>query len=345
MNNLAKNLFFRTLILSGVERVFRHRNRRRALILTYHNVVRKPQVPFCWSALSEKSFLEQIRFLKKYYNVIHLSSLVDMIRSGKPLEETLAAITFDDGFMNNYEIAYPILKQYNCPATIFVNTGNVDHDIVWTEKVYLMIRKTNRKVLDLRPFGMGLHDIRTAGKKDAAKQYICNSLKQIPVDKKDFILVKIKELLGVDVFPLDKDFRTLTWKAIEEMYNSGLVDFGAHTVNHEILPACTDDKMRTEIFESSRALKEKLHKKSLVFSYPNGNLDKRALPVFQKSGVKSAVSCREGLCRPNEDLFDLPRISIASNTSIARFRLLTSEFIFSFKKLFTYRDVKYRGWN
>ncbi|MBF0478654.1 MAG: polysaccharide deacetylase family protein [Candidatus Omnitrophica bacterium] len=88
-------------------------------VLMYHNVeVLDHQAP---NWVSPEEFDWQMSFLRKHhYNVITLTELVDRIKAGSKMPHNTVAITFDDGNYNNYQYAYPILKKYKIPATIFL---------------------------------------------------------------------------------------------------------------------------------------------------------------------------------------------------------------------------------
>jgi peptidoglycan/xylan/chitin deacetylase (PgdA/CDA1 family) len=77
--------------------------------------------------VSDKTFLRQMRFLKEHhYNVVPLETVYDLIKNKKKIPMRTIAITFDDGYKDNYTYAFPILKKYNFPATIFVIVNEVE---------------------------------------------------------------------------------------------------------------------------------------------------------------------------------------------------------------------------
>lgn len=95
-----------------------------APILMYHSIderCRQTKLSVC-----PRSFERQMAFLHEHsYNVVALKALVDMIKNNTPLPPKTVAITFDDGYENNYVCAFPALKKYKIPATIFVIINNI----------------------------------------------------------------------------------------------------------------------------------------------------------------------------------------------------------------------------
>src|SRR5262245_54886386 len=107
---------------------------RRFQILGYHKVS-PDQHPF-FEPLHPDTFEQQMRFLKSCYTVLSLAELVSRSMRGD-VPERAVAITFDDGYRDNYEYAFPILKKYQFPATIFVATGAIGtRELIWHDQIF-----------------------------------------------------------------------------------------------------------------------------------------------------------------------------------------------------------------
>ncbi|MFA6357107.1 MAG: polysaccharide deacetylase family protein [Candidatus Omnitrophota bacterium] len=88
-------------------------------ILMYHNIGHEAGSFY----VSPENFAKQMEYIKKHgYEVITLDELVESTKDKKPLKRNKVVITFDDGYKDNFEYAYPILKKYGFPATIFIIT-------------------------------------------------------------------------------------------------------------------------------------------------------------------------------------------------------------------------------
>ena len=118
-----------------MERGFRDANYK-VPIVCYHSV--SPQYNSGAFRITPNAFEEQISYLTHHYNVIPLSAFVDQIYKGQALKNTVI-VTFDDGYRDNYIYAYPILKKYKCPATIFLPTAFIEREIVITEDKEVLI--------------------------------------------------------------------------------------------------------------------------------------------------------------------------------------------------------------
>ena len=115
---------------SGLFHVLRFLNRNEPVVLCYHRVVEdfKKESEYSLSELlvSKRSFGRQLRFLRKYYNIISMDSLVDSFEGRFELPKYSLLITFDDGYKDNFSCGYPLLKQSNVPAVIFITTNFID---------------------------------------------------------------------------------------------------------------------------------------------------------------------------------------------------------------------------
>src|SRR5690606_11379545 len=90
-------------------------------------------------------FETQMRYLNRHYRVMPLADLAGLLGTGRPLREPVAAVTFDDGYRDNYTSAFPVLRRLGVPATIFLATGYIGGDrVFWWDAVGIMIAKAGR---------------------------------------------------------------------------------------------------------------------------------------------------------------------------------------------------------
>lgn len=123
MKRLSVILFAVALILGSAVFVFL-KTAYVVPVLMYHAIDQNDKVTKL--SVRPESFARQMEFLhKNKYNVVTLDKIVSYLRNKEPMPPKTIAITFDDGFYNNYKYAYPVLKKYNIPAAIFVIVGNI----------------------------------------------------------------------------------------------------------------------------------------------------------------------------------------------------------------------------
>lgn len=303
----------------------------------YHGVVKEELSPFCWTQISEKKFEYQINYLKKRYTILKLSEVVHRMQNNLPLRRNTAVVTFDDGYKNNYTIAYPILKKMQIPATIFLVTGCIGKgSMCWPDILYSGIRDSREKEIDLRQFGLKQYPIRTLKEREKANEEIVQYLKSIPSDKKEVLLKEIIRRLRVEINMKSNPFELLNWEEIKVMDQEGFIEFGGHTVTHNILSQMNVHEMEREMIESCRTIEGHLGKRCPWFAYPNGrkrDFNAKAKDILKANGILCGLSTIPGLNNSMDDLFELRRISIGSNTSNARFICLISGLLFRLKSL------------
>jgi len=279
----------------------------RFYIIPYHMIVDEPNG--FYPETSTHVFEKQIVHLAKNYKIISLDEIVERVKNKRSLRRCVV-ITFDDGFRDNYEIAYPILRKYNVPATIFLTTGYIENGTApWFIKLRYIFMKTERTHLQLSHKGTTISlPMRTRKEKfaasDKAMAYLkcCNDRDRLP------ILDILCEKLGVSTFEGLNNLM-LTWDQIREMAENGIY-FGAHTVTHPILSQTSLRIAEREIQESKKTIEEKIGKPVSSFAYPFGkksqyNAD--IFPILQNLGFECAVTTNVAPNIYDTNLYELNR--------------------------------------
>jgi peptidoglycan/xylan/chitin deacetylase (PgdA/CDA1 family) len=260
---------------------------------------------------STRDFEKQIAHLARNYKVISLDEIVERVKKRNSLRSCVA-ITFDDGFRDNYENAYPILKKYNVPATIFLTTGYIeDGTAPWFIKLRYIFMKTekNRFQFSLNDKTISL-PMRTREEKFAASDRAMACLKACPDEERLALLDRLCEELEINDFR-ELNNLMLTWDQVKEMSENG-ISFGAHTVSHPVLSRIPMEKAEKEIRESKKTIEEKVGKSVASFAYPFGKKAQYSPAMFDmlsELGFKCAVTCENGVNDLDTNLFELRRSS------------------------------------
>jgi peptidoglycan/xylan/chitin deacetylase (PgdA/CDA1 family)/CelD/BcsL family acetyltransferase involved in cellulose biosynthesis len=274
-------------------------------ILYYHRV-NDDQDPF-FPAMSTDLFRRQMRFLAKHYRVVSLGSLLEHLNSDST--ETVVAVTFDDGYQDNYNNAFPILRDYGIAATIFLTTGSIDSDEpLWFERLAEAVKNTSRESIDLEIDVPRRVWMRTPGERLEANGRIFGLLRTLKDVERRRWLNRLLEELAV---PLSVPVRRsmLTWDQVREMGRLG-VDFGGHTVSHPFLSQLSRDAAVREICEPKRRIEEELQKQVLFFAYPNGRAEDFApwnKELLREAGYRAAATTIWGMNNRSTDAMELRR--------------------------------------
>jgi len=307
---------------AGAFAPFRMLNRSKPLILMYHRFSENVD----GVSTSARCFNQQLYYLAEHYRIVPLSELARHLTSGQPVPPGLAVITIDDGYRDCYDIAYPILRARNIPATAFVVTDFIDQATwLWTDKVRYLTASASGTLLETtiedQPLRIAL-DGQHSRLKGAER--VNTQLKLISDEAKNDAICEISEQLGVTI-PTSPppQYLPLTWEQIRELDSSG-VEIGSHTVTHPILTRISVDKLRYELRESRARLESELGHKVELLGYPNGDHNEAVQVEAARAGYTCAVAADYGLNNGRTNLLALKRIHTEQN--IAQFAKSTSGF-------------------
>jgi peptidoglycan/xylan/chitin deacetylase (PgdA/CDA1 family) len=299
-------------------------------ILLYHRV---GPAGANWSLqpLSPDIFKEQIDYFSRSGEIISLEVLANYMKEGKSLPKKTVVITFDDGYYDNYMYAYPILKRFKVPATIFLTTGHISSDeLFWWDKVGYILQHAKTQRIDLGD--MGSHSLESAKDKAKAHGNITKKLKNISEDIKNLAIEKISEVSGVDIpRGLGREL-IMSWNDVKEMHNSG-IDFGAHSVNHPLLTNVPLERAKWEITQSKKDVENSLGVEVRTFSYPNGDCNAELKGLCEKAGFVCAASVSPShLIRASDSVYSLSRISMTEYPNL--YKLVSSGFQEDYTRVF-----------
>lgn len=297
-------------------------NRHRFPILMYHRFSRKEE----FGKTSQTTFESHLNYLTKHYRLISLDELVEYGHKGESVPPRSVAITIDDGYRDFYDVAFPVLKKFDLPATLYVVTGFIDgKNWIWTDKARYICGNTAVKRCEIIIGGKKIElRLSDSHSRLEAAGSINSELKKMPDEEKDSMLLDFASRMGVTVPNLPSDeFGPLGWDKAREMLEDKIY-IGSHTANHPILTNVSDDALEMELRMSKSTLEEKLQTASVHFCYPNGNVSKRERDAAEQAGYVSAVTTELRLCENGDDLFSLPRID--AEPEMHRFVQATSGF-------------------
>ncbi len=291
----------------GISFPYIHRQKRSIFqILIYHRV-NDENAPI-FSGIPVNVFFKQAEILNKYFNVLPLEELVE--RAAKDdVPPNAVAITFDDGYKDNYTNAFPILKKYNLPATIFLVTGSIDSGTpLWHDRVFNAFRQTKTAAINIDGKEYSLETI--PEKLIALNAFQRNLWISNPVKRDNLVNDLMNEL---DVQDNNCSIEhMLSWQEICEMSERGIT-FGAHTVTHPILSQMPLEEAVDEIGTSKKTIEDRIKKKVRLFAYPVGrktDFDESIKQALRDTGFLGAVTTIWGNNNYHTDPVELKRIKV-----------------------------------
>jgi peptidoglycan/xylan/chitin deacetylase (PgdA/CDA1 family) len=311
----AKHIAAGFLFHVGGVNLLRSWRRNRGVILAYHRVLPAGSDDLSFTQpgmyVMQETFETQIRYLTRHYRLVALDDLL-----ARPFDRT-CAITFDDGWLDNYEYAFPLLKKYGVPATIFIATGQVGTGRwPWPDRIcyYIHNAPAGRFAEALasalpsnranRDNGGGL----PADRHLAAEQVV-QRLKALEHDLLDQVMTQVDCDFADLNAKLHQKRPWMNWDEVVEMSAAGIV-FGSHTRSHVILTRVSGAEARVEIQDSRLDLSARLDKPTTAFCYPNGAYDPELVRMVSDAGYSLAVTTKRGLIDHSANPMTLNRLMI-----------------------------------
>ena len=322
MRKALKKLFYGAVQASGLTGLALRLNRRQVPVLLYHGVAaqRWPGVLDCEKKhIFAKDFERQLVFIKENFQVIPLSRYAASLRGGEPRPAGCAVITFDDGYADNHEVAFPLLRKHGLPATVFLAADFVTKGApLWVDRLAWACERSElgdwKDPMEGTRFPLG-----TDAGKTACYLGVKRRLKLLPDAEREELVERICEALLDSRTPEPPAlFSPLSREQVREMADSGLIEIGSHGCRHAILTALSEDDARREIVESKRLLEIFCGRPVTSFSYPNGACNPELAKMTAAAGYDCAVAGGLRLNDPEgTDRLAIQRVALAEDDSEA----------------------------
>jgi peptidoglycan/xylan/chitin deacetylase (PgdA/CDA1 family) len=303
--------------MSGFRFLFEHLSPAgpgaRLSILIFHRVLENDD-PLLPSEPDRRRFEAQMLWVRRWFNVLPLGEAVRRL-GARTLPARSLAITFDDGYANNYNVALPVLTRLGLPATFFVASGYLDGGRMFNDTVIEAVRRCRDEVLDLGELQLGRHPLRAVAERRAAVDRLLPALIHLPADERESKVAAIAERCGSS---LPRDLM-MTSDQVAKLHAAGM-SVGAHTSSHPILPTLNSEAATREIVLGRSRLEEITGAPVELFAYPNGkpgqDYDRTHVQMVRDLGFEGAVSTAIGFATAGSDLFQLPRFTPWDRSSL-----------------------------
>ena len=278
-------------------------------ILIFHRVTPQPD-PLFAGEVDAARFDSICSWVKRWYQVLPLGKAVQCLRD-HCLPARALAITFDDGYADNHDVALPILQRHGLPATFFIASGFLDGGCMWNDCVVEAIRHYRGDMLDLPDHlpiaGHRLELGSWASKRRAIDQVLSGIKYQAPHIRAESAISVVRAAAGT--VPVDL---MMSSRQVANMTKAGMT-VGGHTVGHPILAHLSESEAFHELQLGRTTLESITQAPVDLLAYPNGQPDvdyaRREVMLAARAGFKAAVSTAPGVSRVGADLFQLPRFT------------------------------------
>lgn len=281
--------------------------RPRLSIAIFHRVMPRPD-PLFPEEMHAERFDRLLTMLKQAFCIVTLGQALALQAAGR-LPRRALAITFDDGYADNAEVALPILQRQGLKATFFVATGFLDGGRMFNDTVIECLRETRVDDIDLAEWGLGPCKLDAEAPRRRAIDALLPKVKYMSLLEREQFLRRLLSLAGDPTLPADLMMRS---GQVVELHRAGM-EIGGHTVNHPILRVLPDAEAEVEIATGRDRLQSLIGAPVEVFAYPNGkpgqDYDSRHVEMVRRLGFKAAVSTSPGVATFGPHVHELPRFS------------------------------------
>jgi peptidoglycan/xylan/chitin deacetylase (PgdA/CDA1 family) len=260
---------------------------RRPLVLVYHRIAFLPSDR--WGlAVSPEAFDAQLRLLRRFFRPVALHALLDAVQ--REDGRGCVAVTFDDGYADNYSAALPLLEKHGIPATFFVTSDPVEtgREFWWDE--------LERQVAPARYLDRW------------------HELAALTANERD-------RLLGARA-PARESHRPMAPGELRSLAASPLVEIGSHARTHSNLTHLSQDEVRDEVEGGRLAVQRMTGRDVTLFSYPFGAFSDDTDRVVRAAGFRAACTSISASIAPGHDVFRIPRCNVTNVSGLGFLRLV-----------------------
>jgi peptidoglycan/xylan/chitin deacetylase (PgdA/CDA1 family) len=271
--------------------------------------------------------LEQVIvfFMNRGYQFLSLDDAYNVIMSGKT-DKRFVCLTFDDGYKDTYEVAFPLLRKHRIPFAMYVATAIPEFSYVfWVFMLDDLIG--NRGCISFEHDDCSYYfDTNTRTKKENAYLAIEKLINSTNSSRRAVLFREIFGRYGYDIGKFTREL-AITWEQIREMSRDSLVTVGAHTVNHLDLSTLSDDEVVDEILMGKQMLEAHIERAVEHFAYPFGCMpavSQREFSLTKALEFKTCATTRHGyLCAEHQKYLErLPRILVDESSEIEQIDIL-----------------------
>jgi peptidoglycan/xylan/chitin deacetylase (PgdA/CDA1 family) len=259
-------------------------------ILMYHRFTDEPG----GGEVSRDNFRKQVAYIRRYYHPMTLETLCGYLESEERVPRNAIVITVDDGYRDFYDIAWPVLREYSVPATLFATTGFISGDLwLWPDKITWLLDNANKNssAFQWQSLVVKENELKT----DARRVWkrLIDFLLSVPDEEKHQVIAALASTWSLE--PPDQAperFAACSWDQLRQLQAAG-IEIGGHTVTHPTLGRVSDEQAKRELSECWSRIEQELGRKPCSFCYPNGmpgDFSADLMKLVEDSGFRCAVA-------------------------------------------------------
>ena len=308
----AKRWLKKALLRSSILRTASRFAPSAAVVLMYHSIAEDERATEHILGVSRgrTSFEAHMETLARHFSPVSIEDVAQFAESGRQLPPRAVAVTFDDGFADNYDIALPILNRYGVPATFYIMVDAVANGALpWYCRIRFAFSTTAKSDWS-NPTSNQKYTFRSPMERKAVMTAAWESAAKMTGKQQQDFVSGIEKSLEIEPIKGRNGFM-LTWEEVRALKKAGHI-IGAHTLSHPNLAHVSASEARSEIVGSRDTLEKEMGEPVEHFSYPHPALNPQwsslTHDITREAGFKSAVLTTPGPVRTGDDPLALRRI-------------------------------------
>lgn len=290
--------------------------RGRILVLFYHRINEKP-VDLHHLCVSTGNFEQHMRYVKRNYPILRFED------DWMDIAQDSVVITFDDGYLDNYENAVPVLNALEIPATFFISSSCLDgnREFWWDELETILLSSKDipgRFYLEDERYGCEWNTGSYEERKNCYWAIRSMMLQLTDRRRREAWMEQLWKWSGIPRWSREGN-AAITKEICRKMAKFPNITIGCHTVSHPGLSRLTQEEQRREITGAKAELESLLRKEIVVMSYPHGMYDARTVQICKGAGLVKSATTKPALAEPEGDLYEIPRFGV-KNWNLFEFR-------------------------
>lgn len=289
-------------------------------VLMYHRILPVEDIRYHLEEpgmiVTPDTFAMHLRQLKQYFDLMDLSDWLSLREQGQPLPQRACAITFDDGWHDNYEFALPLIKHEKTPITLFTVVEKISTDFqFWPNLISALLASNALSAMKKHPlFERALSQIPAIADSNN-REYMAAVINTLKQNNDAEIFSALAEIDWQKQLSFELPRGLMNWEEVQTMANSGLVKLGSHTCTHRRLNAdLSKADVIHEIVDSKSILAERVKNSVNIFCFPNGDYNKDTLDTVRET-YAAAVTTKRGIVNTQTSAHQLVRIGLHDHVS------------------------------
>ncbi|MDV2502422.1 MAG: polysaccharide deacetylase family protein [bacterium] len=262
---------------------------------------------------AQERFARHLEALMRKFTIASFHEVLDMWKAGGSVKAPTVVLTFDDGLMDQYTVAWPVMKRLGVPATFFICPEYVEKpEELYVEQIATYVFNSPHQAVTIEAPSQGSWDLRTFRARRKAVWDLIDLVKPLGSNERAKVIRDLAMKLSVDPDLWKPEHLTMDWSQIRVLAEARM-EIGSHSLTHPFMAGLDPSTLEHELEESRRIVEERLGIRPEIFCYPYGggeDFSQEVIEATSRAGYRAAVTTLPWWADHKTERFALPRVSV-----------------------------------